>query len=246
MNQAKRAALAGIAVLGTAVLGGAAAGCATAATTTAAASTAAAATAATTTAVTAASSVRGTANIMLYSINSDGPGFRAVVTGAIGDYGPAVTVYPDGQVDPSHSSEMELKLTHGSFRLDIAALDKKFVQITKNEPIYPGTCSDVFGLTTELPVVAGSGTGAYRGITGGFAVTLTGDEVQTKPCTAGAFAWQVLVIAGSGSIADLRCVRVEEGDRLAAPPPAMGRRAAGAAAAGVQRVAVQRPSRGRD
>jgi hypothetical protein len=183
---------------------------------------------------------------MLYSINSDGPGFRAVVTGAIGDYGPAVTVYPDGQVDPSHSSGMELKLTHGSFRLDIAALDKKLMRITKNEPIYPGTCSDVFGLTTELPVVAGSGTGAYRDITGGFAVTLTGDEVQTKPCAAGAFAWQVLVIAGSGSIADLRCVRVEEGDRLAAPPPAMGRRAAGAAAAGVQRVAVQRPRRGRD
>ena len=237
MDQARVAALAGAAVLGSAIAVG---GCAKAVKETSAAP------AATTTAAAAAASVHGTANIMLYSINSDGPDFRAVVTGVIGDYGPAVTVYPDGQVDPSHSNDMELKLTHGSFKLSIAAFDKKFVQISKHEPIYPGTCSDVFRLTTDLPVVAGSGTGAYRGITGGFTVTLTGDEVQARPCGAGSFAWQVLVLAGSGHVADLRCVRVEEGDRLGAPPPAMGRRAAGAAAAGVQRVAVQRPSRGRD
>jgi hypothetical protein len=30
--------------------------------------------------------------IMVYSINSDGPDFRAVLAGTIGDYGPAVTV----------------------------------------------------------------------------------------------------------------------------------------------------------
>lgn len=180
---------------------------------------------------------------MLYSINSDGPGFRAVVTGAIGDYGPAVTVYPDGQVDPSHSNDMELKLAHGSFKLSIAAFDKKFVQITKHEPIYQGTCSDVFRLTTDLPVVAGSGTGAYRGITGGFTVTLTGDEVQAQPCGAGSFAWQVLVIAGSGHVADLRCVRVEEVGRLAAPPPALGRLAARGLAAVVVRGAAQRRQR---
>jgi hypothetical protein len=208
MNQAKAVALVGTAVLGSAI---AAAGCATAATGTgtSTAATATAMTAATTTPVPAASSAGGTANIVLYSVNSDGPDFRAVVTGAIGDYGPAVTVYPDGQVDPS-----------------------------KHEPIYPATCSDVFRLATDLPVVASSGTGAYRGITGDFAVTLTGDEVQARPCATAAIAWQLLVIAGSGRVADLRCVRVEEGDRLAAPTPAIGRLAAGAAAAGVQRVAV--------
>ena len=234
MNQARVAALVGAAVLGSAIAVG---GCAKAAKETSTAP------AATTTAVAAAASVHGTANIMLYSINSDGPGFRAVVTGAIGDYGPAVTVYPDGQVDPSHSNDMELKLTHGSFKLSIAAFDKKFVQITKHEPVYPGTCSDVFRLSTDLPVVAGSGTGAYRGITGGFTVTLTGDEVQAQPCGAGSFAWQVLVIAGSGHVADLRCVRVEEADRLAAPPPALGRLAARGLAAGVLRGAAQRRQR---
>jgi hypothetical protein len=199
MKKARMAALFGTVALGGAV---AVAGCATAA------PRANTPVASTTTALAADSSVHGTANIMLYSINSDGPDFRAIVTGVIGDYGPAVTVYPNGQVDPSHSSEIELKLGSGSFRLGIAALDKKLVQITKHEPIYPGTCSDRFNLTTDLPVVAGSGTGAYRGITGGFAVTLTGDEVQAKPCGADAIAWQALVIAGSGPVADLRYVRV--------------------------------------
>ncbi len=201
------------------------------------------ATAATVTATTG-SAGHGPANIMLYSINSDGPDFRALVTGAIGDYGPALAVSPDGTVDPTHGSEMELRLTHGSFRLDIADLDKKFLQVTSHEPIYPATCSDVFGFAADLPIVAGSGTGAYRGITGGFAVTLTGDEVQARPCTASSpIRWQVLVIAGSGHIADLRCVHAEGREGLAAPTSASGGRLAGGGAAGGQRGAVQRRSR---
>jgi ABC-type hemin transport system ATPase subunit len=46
-----------------------------------------------------------------------------ILTGGVGDYGPAVTVLPDGAVDPSRSSELELKLSRGSFRLSIAKLD---------------------------------------------------------------------------------------------------------------------------
>jgi len=37
---------------------------------------------------------------MICSIDSDGAYFRAIVSGMIGDYGPAVSIYPDGQVDP--------------------------------------------------------------------------------------------------------------------------------------------------
>jgi hypothetical protein len=148
--------------------------------------------------------VHGTANIMLYSINSDGPGFRAVVSGAIGDYGPAVTVYPDGKVDPEHNSEMELNLTRGSFRLNIEQLDKKFVAAASREPIYPRTCSDLFDFEVGVPIVPGSGTGAYRGITGSFSVTITGDEVAARPCRAQApFLWQVIVVAGQGSVSAL-------------------------------------------
>jgi hypothetical protein len=149
--------------------------------------------------------VHGTANMMLYSINSDGPDFRAVVSGVIGDYGPAVTVYPDGKVDPEHNSEMELDLTHGSFRLSIEQLDKKFVEAASREPVYPRTCSDHFDFSVGVPIVPGSGTGAYQGITGHFSVTVTADEVEVRPCSAQSqFLWQVIVVAGQGSVSALQ------------------------------------------
>jgi|SRR5215813_12663752 len=123
--------------LGAAVLAGALAltGCATAA--------------ATTSAVTSAAA-RGHAEIIVYSINGDGPDFRAIVTGAVGDHGPAVTVGPT-------RSEMRLSLTRGSFRLSTADLDKKLVMATSHEPICPRTCSDFASVRAAVPIVSGSG-----------------------------------------------------------------------------------------
>jgi hypothetical protein len=139
--------------------------------------------------------------IMVYSINSDGPDLRAVLDGAIGDYGPAVTVYPDGKVDPSHSSELELNLTRGSFRLNIAELIQRFTAATSHEPIYPGTCSDYVSVRAPVPVVAGSGTGSYQKISGRFTVTATLNEDETPPCSGPtSFLWQVITISGSGSL----------------------------------------------
>jgi hypothetical protein len=138
---------------------------------------------------------------MVYSINSDGPDFRAVVTGAVGDYGPAVTVSPDGKVDSRHTSDLELNLTHGSFRLSIADIDKKFVRVTSHEPIYPSTCSDFMTVTAAVPIVAGSGTGSYRGISGSFTMTITTAEVNAKPChQVTGFLWQIFVMAGPGTV----------------------------------------------
>ena len=71
----------------------------------------------------AAAATGGTANIMIYAVNTDGAYWHAIMSGVIGDYGPAVSIYPNGQVDSAHNSEMELRLTHGSFRLSIASLD---------------------------------------------------------------------------------------------------------------------------
>jgi hypothetical protein len=139
--------------------------------------------------------------IMVYSINSDGPDFRAVLAGAIGDYGPAVTVYPDGKVDPEHTSELELNLTRGSFRLNIAELDQRFTAVTSHEPIYPRTCSDYVSVTVPVPVVAGSGTGSYQKISGSFTVTATLNEDETPPCQeATTFLWQVITMSGSGTL----------------------------------------------
>jgi len=149
----------------------------------------------------AASASGGAANIMIYSVNSDGSYFHAIVSGAIGDYGPAVSIYPDGQVDPTHSSEMELRLVHGSFRLRIAGIGKAFVKAASHQPIYPKTCTDLISVTGTTPIVAGSGTGAYRGIHGSFAVTLTLNEVEARPCqpSPGAFRAQLITLAGSGT-----------------------------------------------
>src|SRR5580692_6996306 len=144
----------------------------------------------------------GTANIMIYSVNTDGAYFHAIVSGVIRGYGPAVTIYPDGKVDPAHNSEMVLRLNQGSFRLRIAALDKAFVKATSHEPIYPKTCTDLVSITGTTPIVAGSGTGAFRGIRGSFPVTITLNEVEARPCqpSPGAFRAQLITVAGSGTI----------------------------------------------
>jgi len=158
--------------------------------------------AAATAAARAAAAASGTANIVIYSVNTDGARFHAIVSGVIGDYGPAVSIYPDGKVDLSHNSEMELRLTHGSFRLSIAALNNAFVKAATHEPIYPMTCTDLISVTGTTPIVAGSGNGAYHGIRGSFPLTITLSEVEAWPCqpSPGAFRAQLITMAGSGTI----------------------------------------------
>ena len=158
--------------------------------------------AATTAPAAASAATEGKANIMIYGVNTDGAYWHAIVSGVIGDYGPAVSIYPNGQVDPAHNSEMDLRLAHGSFRLSIAALDKTFVKATSHEPIYPKTCTDLVSVTGTTPIVAGSGSGAYRGIRGSFPVTITLNEVEARPCqpTPGAFRAQLITVAGSGTV----------------------------------------------
>jgi hypothetical protein len=149
-----------------------------------------------------AKTISGTSNIMLYSINSDGPDFQAIVTGAVGDYGPAVTVLPDGKVDPQHTSEMELKLHHGTFRLSIATIAKDVTGAYRHWPANSRTCSGSITFTAKAPIVAGSGTGAYAGITGSYTTTVTVDEVDMKPVCNGTspFIAQVILLNGAGSV----------------------------------------------
>jgi hypothetical protein len=145
-----------------------------------------------------AAATEGKANIVIYGVNTDGAYWHAIVSGVIGDCGPAVSINPNGQVDPAHNSELELRLAHGSFRLSIAALDKTFVKATSHEPIYPKTCTDLLSVTGTTPIVAGSGVGAYRGIRGSFPVTITLNEVEARPCqpTPGAFHAQLITVKG--------------------------------------------------
>jgi hypothetical protein len=161
-----------------------------------------AATAAASGAPAAAPPAAGPAHIMAYSIDSDGPGFRAILTGAVGDYGPAVTVLPDGTVDPQHTSQLELKLVRGTFRIGIARIDKMIISAYRHWPVNSRTCSGTVGFTAPAPVVAGSGTGAYRKISGGFTMTVTIDEIDAGPACDGTsrFLSQVILLAGTGTV----------------------------------------------
>jgi hypothetical protein len=144
----------------------------------------------------------GSSHIIIYSINSDGPDFKAIVTGAIGDYGPGVTVHPDGSVDPEHTSELELNLSHGSFRLSIATIDKDVIKAYSHWPSNKATCSGHIQFTASAPVVLNSGSGLYRGITGSYALTVQIDEVDVKPVCNGTspFISQVILMDGTGTV----------------------------------------------
>lgn len=142
----------------------------------------------------------GEVHLAIWSIDSDGPDFQAILSGAVGDYGPAVTVFPNGKVDQEHTSEMELKLRHGTFRLYIDGIASKFRAQAAHEPLYPATCSDYLDVAASVPVVAGSGTGAYRGVRGDFSATLSGyEDERTSPC-GGGFLAQIIMLTGSGTL----------------------------------------------
>jgi len=136
--------------------------------------------------------------------NDDLPGATVVLSGAIGDFGAAVTVLPNGKVDPEHSSQLKLALTQGSFRIVIGRLHAKLVNALGHATYNLKTCSGHVAVTGTAPVVAGSGTGAYKGISGSFTLTITGNEVDAKPgCqpfSGSPLLAQTIFIAGSGAV----------------------------------------------
>ncbi len=145
-----------------------------------------------------------TVHLVAYTPN-DGPDVTAIVTGAVGDYGQGVSVYPNGTVDPEHNSELELRLSRGTFRLAEAVLDKKFISVFLHTfPTDAATCSGTVSVTGTLPIIPGSGTGAYRGVRGSFTVSMTVDEVDARSADcdgSGAFLGQAIVITGPGTVA---------------------------------------------
>ena len=145
------------------------------------------------------------AHLTAFTTN-DGPTEQVTLSGAVGDYGQAVSVNPDGSVNPEHNSLLELRLQHGTFRLDIAAIDKAFVSAMASEfPSDPVTCSGHVEVTQRVPVVRGSGTGAYQGVSGDFTLTISLDEVDKpvggQPCNGTqAFVNQTLITTGPGDL----------------------------------------------
>ena len=147
----------------------------------------------------------GTVHLVDYTDN-DGATTTAVLSGAVGDLGTGIGVRPDGTISPDHT-QLNLVLSQGSFRLDIADIDQKFISALSTTPFQPGnnSCSGHVSVTGWAGIVAGSGTGAYRGISGGFHLTITADEVDAPDngnCDAsGAMLGQAIITQGTGTVA---------------------------------------------
>jgi len=136
--------------------------------------------------------------------NDDLPGSTVILSGAIADFGSAVSVLRNGTVDPEHSSEFNLALTQGSFRIVIGPLQRKLGNALSDAPYNLRTCSGHVAVTGTAPVAAGSGTGAYAGIRGSFKLTITGNEVDAtpgcQPFSGSALLAQSIFITGSGTV----------------------------------------------
>src|SRR5205814_853472 len=81
-----------------------------------------------------------------------------IVAGAIGDYGQALSDHANGATDPEHGDQLKLVLTHGSFRLNNADMDKRIVAAFTTFPANTATCSGLVSLDGSAPIMPGSGT----------------------------------------------------------------------------------------
>ena len=130
----------------------------------------------------------GVVHVYEYDPPTNVPG-RIILTGAISDHG----VDRAGAAGPNHTYN-KLVLTKGSFEINVG-------KIKIHQHLDTTSCTLVVQGSGPAPIVKGSGTGAYRGITGTFAITVTADEVQATPCTRTLrFLWQVVVLAGPGTV----------------------------------------------
>jgi hypothetical protein len=128
-----------------------------------------------------------------YSDN-DGPKSTLVITGAIADFGQAMRVRTDA-ASPTEYDQIDLQLTHGAFRLNIVDLETTLGQKFKRFPTDATTCSGIVTATAPTPIVSGSGTGAYKGISGSLVMTVNVNEVDASPQCGGLLAQSVFTTA---------------------------------------------------
>ena len=145
----------------------------------------------------------GLVRLTAYS-NNDGPKYTVVLSGVIGDFGDTVRTYASGTTNKEYN-QLAVSVTRGSFRLGIAGLESKLGEaISGNFPTNTSTCSGVVTVTATTPVVAGSGTGAYKGLSGAFSMTITINEVESWPTCpktdTSPFLAQTVFLSGSGTV----------------------------------------------
>jgi hypothetical protein len=117
-----------------------------------------------------------------------------ILTGAVGDHGSAIRDDSKGRLD--------LELSRGTFQLDTADLDARFLTLMRHLAVNQHSCSSEASASGRAPIVPGSGTGAYSTVSGAFDLTMTLDEVyhpgacqETAPYLA-----QQIVTTGWGNV----------------------------------------------
>jgi hypothetical protein len=92
----------------------------------------------------------------------DGNVGTVILTGAITDHG------TDHQGVAAGGTYNRLVLSKGSFEINVGPIGNLL-----NFPVNPATCSADGSAKAPIPIVAGSGTGAYQGIRGAIETTVT-------------------------------------------------------------------------
>jgi hypothetical protein len=139
--------------------------------------------------------VPGDGNVHLTDYtDNDSMTSTVVLTGAIGDHGSALR-------DDSRA-RLDLELSRGTFRLDLSDLDRRFLALMRHLAVNQHSCSAEATASGRVPIVPGSGTGAYSALSGAFDLSTTVDEVyhpgacrETAPYLA-----QQIVTTGWGNI----------------------------------------------
>ena len=119
-----------------------------------------------------------------------------ILTGAITDHG------RDHQGIAGGGTINRIALTKGSFEVDVGKLGRKLLF-----PINPRTCSSAGSATAPVTIVQGTGTGAYRGISGTFETTASVASIAPRrkngKCNTTATRYPgVLLVKGSGTVAN--------------------------------------------
>jgi hypothetical protein len=134
-------------------------------------------------------------NVHLYEADTAVAGNlgTVILTGAITDNG------TDHQGDPVDGIN-RLEFSNGSFSIDVA----KVGSMLQSLPLNPTTCSSDGTVTAPVPIVDGSGTGAYQGISGTFNITASVAFILPRlhgKCDTTATQYPgVLIANGSGTI----------------------------------------------
>jgi len=108
----------------------------------------------------------GKVNVFVTPLSANGPRAKIVVTGAIGDYGTALSVNKAGKTDTNGDYE-KITLQQGSFLVNATKLNAKLNHLKPT--INTATCS--VSATGTGPVTLSNGAGLYAGISGTLQIT---------------------------------------------------------------------------